>query len=190
MKYPYRFVGTHGVTQNPQVSGVGLYLYLYGYRFCRYGSRLDLANLYHTRVPPYSCCSVSPSHTMPSLISPCPHHTLLSFCASLISLCPCCATSSHYLTPHTISCTLCAISHGLSLSAPSLLPPPLSHCLPHHAISLSASHSHHLPHPAILWSLSQHNHEKHLQDILLQEDSDKLLDLDTLCQNGPPKSGH
>ena len=46
MKYPYGFVGTRGVAQNPWVSGAGLYLYPYGYRFHGYGSGLDLIDPY------------------------------------------------------------------------------------------------------------------------------------------------
>ena len=50
MTYPYRFMGTHSIAKNPQVSSAGLYLYLYGYGFCRYGSGLDLTNPCHTHV--------------------------------------------------------------------------------------------------------------------------------------------
>ena len=52
MKYPYGFMGTHGVAKTCICKVQVLDLYLYGCMFCRYRSGLDLTNPYHTCEPP------------------------------------------------------------------------------------------------------------------------------------------
>src|SRR5882762_8499063 len=51
--YPYGFMGTRSVAQNPQVCGAGTGKTHCRCGFCGYRCRLDFANPCHTRVPPY-----------------------------------------------------------------------------------------------------------------------------------------